>query len=529
MHDGIQYWAMDGSAGWLLDIVLLLLPAQAGPGRRHRDDAGRVEDLAQACGSAITSNSTSSSSSPSFSPSSAGLSASPSSTLPGPSPLRESRLLPDLPPFMYGATDVLPADTATTRMDDVPVQIYRRQRLLRALGLLPPQRVLLPGRTTPATPTISQLRRPGHYRGELAVVAWNAQAFFAADPGRRETKERYLRSLLVRGDAVLISEAHGCAGQHKAYEAPRGCSSWWSAGPSAAHAGIGIVVKNSFLEHFEEISWQVLWPGRAGRLRLRGREGALDLIACYFHSGATVMEADLYGDPDAQRTSCSSFPVLRALLRDRLARHVANASQVLSILGGDFNWVTDAADRRTRSGATASGNRDAREERHFQAVLGRPFGLQEMHQAEMTFASTRARSRLDRVYCNQHVAEQLDRNIRAIALEWKPQVSDHRAVLFSRRLPQRPPADARPLTDAQVRHPDFARQVRLEYHQKVAECPGASSLQRLQMLKDSMRFVATHCIPPVGRMPEAVDLEDRLGVTMKFLRAAEAGAMGCIS
>eukprot|EP00959_Pyramimonas_sp_CCMP1952_P054297 1135547-Pyramimonas_sp.AAC.1 len=59
-----------------------------------------------------------------------------------------------------------------------------------------------------------------------------------------------------------------------------------------------------------------------------------------------------------QLSRCSSFPALRALLRDWLARHVANSGQALSVLGGDFNWVTEAADRRTCGGAEASGSRD---------------------------------------------------------------------------------------------------------------------------------------------------------------------------
>eukprot|EP00959_Pyramimonas_sp_CCMP1952_P307674 6439858-Pyramimonas_sp.AAC.1 len=62
----------------------------------------------------------------------------------------------------------------------------------------------------------------------------------------------------------------------------------------------------------------------------------------------------------------------------------------------------------------------------------------------MTFASSSAWSRLDRLYCNQHVAEQLDRDIKAVALEWKPHLSDHRAVLFSRRLPHCLPEHERP-------------------------------------------------------------------------------------
>eukprot|EP00959_Pyramimonas_sp_CCMP1952_P166240 3474441-Pyramimonas_sp.AAC.1 len=89
-------------------------------------------------------------------------------------------------------------------------------------------------------------------------------------------------------------------------------------------------------------------------------------------------------------------------------------------MGGDFNWAPAAVGRRSCSDAGASGHRNHREESHFNAVLRHPFGLEEMHQPEMAFASSRARSRLDRIYCSRHVSEQLDREIKAAALEWKP-------------------------------------------------------------------------------------------------------------
>ena len=42
---------------------------------------------------------------------------------------------------------------------------------------------------------------------------------------------------------------------------------------------------------------------------------------------------------------------------------------------------------------------------------------------------------LDRFYGNGHLADQLDRDIMAVALGWKPGLSHYRAILFSRRAP----------------------------------------------------------------------------------------------
>ena len=227
---------------------------------------------------------------------------------------------------------------------------------------------------------------------------------------------------------------------------------------------MGIIVKDTFLAHFDEKPKPTaIWPGRSGKLALRGREGALDIVVAYFHTGAEISELDLYGvHPDhAQR--CTTFPALREHFRSRLGQALARAETTLTVLGGDFNWVVTDADRRSLATAETSGRRDQREENHFQSVVGRPFGLHEMHQSEMTHASASARSRLDRFYCNHHVVEQLDREVKAVALEWKPSLSHYRALLFSRRAPHKFVLADRGLSQAAIKHEDFARRTALAF------------------------------------------------------------------
>ena len=89
-------------------------------------------------------------------------------------------------------------------------------------------------------------------------------------------------------------------------------------------------------------------------------------------------------------------------------------------------------------------------------------GLHELHQPELTHASATSRSRLDTIYTNQHVIEQLDREVKSVALEWKPSLSNHRAVLMSRRAPQKLACGDGCVSESAYKHKDNARRVGLE-------------------------------------------------------------------
>ena len=201
----------------------------------------------------------------------------------------------------------------------------------------------------------------------------------------------------------------------------------------------------------------------------------------------------------------------------------------LTILGGDFNWVPADEDRRSASSAIASGIRDKREETHFQNIICKPYALHEMHQTEMTHASANARSRLDRIYCNEHVVEQIDREIKSVALEWKTHISNHRTVLFSRRAPHRLLEQDRGLQRDVIYHEDFTRQVHLSFQEKRRQQPMAAGIRVLKLLKEAIKETGQHLSSASGSLQAAVEMEDRLGVTMRFLRAAEQGAPGSVS
>lgn len=412
----------------------------------------------------------------------------------------------------------------------MPFSIYCSLRLRRALGALPVSDVVPPPRSRPAASSADPGRRLGQFRGNVAAVTWNAQAFFAAAPGRHEVKQGHLHSLLRRADVVMITEAHGTKGLHDAWRPPLDTQAWWSAGATTAHAGVGLVIKNAFLRQFDPRPvWKVILPGRAAMLKLRGPSGALDLVVTYFPTGDQPAGDDLYGFSAAECEHASAFHELRGCLRSRLSRALSPRASALTLLGGDFNYVTDEFDRVSTTTAASTGRRDAHEERHFQSVLGTPFGLVELYQPAPTHASASARSRLDRMYMNHDMSDQLDRHFKAVALEWRPDLSAHRPVLASRSLPQRLPADARRVSDFAVNHPDFQRRVTLAYQEKLRTASGSSGLGRLWNFKQAVREVAAGLAADQSALPPAESQEDRLGTTMKLIRAVECGLPGEVS
>lgn len=140
-----------------------------------------------------------------------------------------------------------------------------------------------------------------------------------------------------------------------------------------------------------------------------------------------------------------------------------NKSSGLTILGGDFNYTTEEGDRINLANAADAGRRDKPEQQHFQTILGDPFGLFELHQPSFTFATSNSRARLDRIYANFPVADQLDRHFRSSALEWRTDLSLHRAVRCSRSTPHHVNKDRAPISDNIIQDSDFPRRVVLEF------------------------------------------------------------------
>ena len=450
-----------------------------------------------------------------------------------------------LQPLLLDVEQLANADPSS-RYHDVPVHILRRNLLRMALGDLPRNvenlvATSVTGRSqswtnsyqpelSPADASrISGAPRDGPFTGDYSIGTWNAQALFARDFSRYQAKSRYAHRLAGRFNVMIWTETHGTADGNQAWREPTSCTSWWSPWTSPAAAGVGITVQNKFLEQFDaaRTRWDIIIPGRAAVLRLRGTSGHLDIFAVYFPTGPIVLDEDI-ALQNLDGTLPSSNFGLRMIMRRILARAILPAHEVLSILAGDFNWVTHADDRISLANANPSGQRDTSDERHWQAWILKPFKFVELSQVEMTHASVSARSRLDRIYTNQHTAEQLDRRIWCAALEWTQNLSAHRAVVASRSSPQPLGAD-RPIPEHIIHHKDWPCSVSREFHQLCIENPNISDIGKLKLLKTAMRHAAKAVLGKQEMISEAFTLEDRLGITLRFLRALEVGRLGSVS
>ena len=258
----------------------------------------------------------------------------------------------------------------------------------------------------------------GSYRGAL----WNAQALFSRQPSKHEKKMNKVVELMRHQDFMFISETHSTIGKVRALEhrlEQLGLSAWWSHG-GHRRAGTGVIIKNSFLSEFSSAppTWLDISPGEAGILRLSGSKGQLDLCAAYFPTGN-------------QRSEGNSLVDLRSALRRKIHGAVRPQQITLTIMGADFNYVTDRDDRWSKNTARWSSTSDHRDELDWGNLFGGREGiLNELYQPHGTHDSAGARSRLDRVYVSSGIAEQLDAQLGCATLDWCKDLSNHRPLIF---------------------------------------------------------------------------------------------------
>ena len=262
-----------------------------------------------------------------------------------------------------------------------------------------------------------------------------------------------------------------------------GLVAWWSHG-TTARAGVGVVAQAGFIRSFSdaEPQWAELVPGRAAVLRLRGPQGALDIAVTYFPTGSKRALEESSGDD--RQEGADSLVEQRRQMRHQLAAAPTPPHLVLTLLSGDFNYVTVDEDRWCKVSGEATGARDAREEREFQSDVAKPFALHELHQPFATFNGGYARSRLDRVYSSHHAADKLDRDFDCSPLEWVQQLSCHRPVVFHRRASHKSGRGTGALPAAPISAPEWPLRVALCYQSQLHQderpsCP----LRRLRLLK----------------------------------------------
>ena len=263
----------------------------------------------------------------------------------------------------------------------------------------------------------------GPYSGNYSGGLWNAQGLFHSEPRQFYKKRDFLFKHLRGKDFWLVSELHGDAGMSEAFQerlGREGYRGFWSH-YNRRRAGVGIIVKKSFLDKFKRKppEWIPVVAGEVGCLRLFGEEGDLDIYSIYLPTGNQAVEG----------ASLSS-------LRDHVRTHIGSTlrpyNQALSILGGDFNYVTDPEDRYSKETMSWSGGKDEKDQKDWVDKVEERHRVHEIYQPMATHSSGRARSRLDRVYSNHHVGDQLDARYGCACLDWAPHLSHHRPVTFFR-------------------------------------------------------------------------------------------------
>ena len=168
--------------------------------------------------------------------------------------------------------------------------------------------------------------------------------------------------------------------------------------------------------------------------------------------------------------------------------------------------------------------------RHFQTHLCQLWGLTELRQVADTHDNASDRSRSDRLYLNQDLAEQLDRVQVCSPLEWVPHLSAHRTLIFACLLPSRSPDARRPLDPALLQAPCWPERVAVRFRElsQLGSDP-ADGFRRLHLLEEAMWAASAEmAVERQSCVAQATDPDDHLSWTMRFIRVAESGRRGAL-
>ena len=199
-------------------------------------------------------------------------------------------------------------------------------------------------------------------------------------------------------------------------------------------------------------------------------------------------------------------------------------ARALTVMAGDWNFVTASKDRCCCATGDWSGDRDAAIQQLFMDSLTSHFELHDWHQSFFTHQSALSRGRLDRVYCSSHIADQQDKHCSATAMGWVPGLSAHRPLSFAR---ESKPLDSAPnsLPGYVFRAPGYADMVHTIYEDSLRREVPEDAIRRLELFKRALVH-AGHSMSKALRDSLVTPAEDRLGLTMSFLRAAEELRLG---
>ena len=249
-------------------------------------------------------------------------------------------------------------------------------------------------------------------------------------------------------------------------------------------------------------------------LSLKGPAGNLDIFSLYLPTGGQADEED------------DSLVALRSGIRKGLNKAIKDKLHALTLVGGDMNYVTSPEDRFSKSSMRWSGAKDSKEQEEWVELVEKVHGLHEIFQPMATHSSGRARSRLDRIYSNHHVADQLNAKLSCACLEWVPHLSHHRPVIFnllkdSLSNPKVPFLDEKSIKDER-----WAHRVALRYGDLSQDRADLDACLKLSLLKQAIRET-TEALQKEIRKSHGygtpVDTDDKIGWTMRAVYAHEKG------
>ena len=272
-----------------------------------------------------------------------------------------------------------------------------------------------------------------------------------------------------------------------------------------------------FLARFapvKDTDWIQVETGRLACLRLRGPEGNLDLWTAYLTTGINPRD-----DKEARDNT-----------RRLLSTHLAPTNTTLSIVSGDWNYATHRKDRWCNTQRDWTGHKDATEAEEADENTFSPANLHELYQEDHTHFSTTATSRIDRVYTNHHLTEQLDHKFGCSTLPREHNLSSHAAISFYRQKPPTRTYDNEhttpTLTHATINHPDWPKRVAAELTSiSITPDDYNNPIRRLVLAKRAMHSVTNNMVHD-HTFAIASTNDEKLNCTLSFIRAAQDTNLG---
>jgi hypothetical protein len=256
----------------------------------------------------------------------------------------------------------------------------------------------------------------------------------------------------------------------------------------------------------EDRDWVEIEKGYAACLRLRGPSGALDIFCIYMPTGS----------------GSTIYTKYRKNIMLNISKCICPKEEVLSIMAGDWNFVEHDSDRWCFETGQYTGNKDSGEAEFFKLHLSNPHGFHEWSQDHYTCEAGASRSRIDRMYCNQNLAVQLDRHITCNVLEWDKLQSAHRPLVFSRRSPRQRSQEDKAIPLSEFKREGWKNQVTEHFQYLCRGDPNLHNpLRRLLLYEDAIRNVYDLNKGEFSEVDIDSTPDDKLGYTMTCIKAIE--------